>query len=274
MGMGYSITPMPHLTEQREVVPVGTARASWWSVTINNPTPADFASLKKENLPSWVKFLKGQDEIGKNGTPHLQFAVQTAQVRHAAMRSWLPRAHIEIARDKVALLKYVEKTDTAVPGTQVTIQADYLAMDSALKAIAVHAMDWDEWRQRVSIKAQATDGAFEKDEFWQAVNKILRVSPKQVGLYTNPQLERAWVKTRAVWIDLLEKDRQTDRQQLENTIEGEEISPVEVYDATSPQSQDQESQDQATKEQAVYHAHGDCGDTAECSGTRFEFQRT
>lgn len=200
-----------------------TERAALWSITINNPTQEDRDALKA--YPSFVKKVMYQDEIGEEGTLHIQGAVQTAQVRFAAIKKWLPRAHIEVARNKQALLNYVQKEDTAVPNTQVVVQADYLSMDAALMEIAKHQKDYGEWLQTTSASRRAKDGAFEKEEFWSAVRAILMEKPKAVGLFTNPQLERAWVNTRPVWVALLEKDRQTDRQRV---LEDEIISPAEI----------------------------------------------
>lgn len=197
-------------------------RAALWSITINNPTQEDRDALKAH--PSFVKMVKYQDEIGDEGTLHIQGAVQTAQVRFAAIKKWLPRAHIEIARNKQALLNYVAKEDTAVPDTQVVVQADYLAMDSALKLIASYPLDFEVWSRTTSVQRRGKDHAFEKDEFWHAVRQILIQRPQAVGLFTNPQLERAWVNTRTVWKELYEKDRQTDRHEAEEEI----ISPVGI----------------------------------------------
>lgn len=188
-------------------------RASWWSITINNPTEEDRNRLAKQNLPSFVKSIRCQDEVGDEGTLHIQGAVNTTQTRFSAMKLWLPRAHIEVARNREALLNYVQKQETAVAGTrQVVIQADYLTMDKALLAIASHQMDFTEWFNTESLENKRKDHAFEKQEYWRAVRLILQNQPKAVGLFTNPQLERAWVNTRGVWIDLLKLDRQTDRQ--------------------------------------------------------------
>lgn len=201
-----------------------TDRASCWSVTINNPTEEDRNALQA--YPTFVKMVKYQDEVGEEGTPHIQAAIQTTQVRFSAIKAWLPRAHIEVARNKQALLNYVQKEESAVPGTRVVIQADYLSMDSALKAIAAHAMEYTEWFKTAGVRKAAKEHAFEKEEFWRAVKIILKDKPAAVGLFTNPQLERAWVNTREVWIELYEKDRQTDRHASENGLEI--ISPAEV----------------------------------------------
>lgn len=186
--------------------PMDSIRASWWSITINNPTEEDRTRLREH--PSFVKMLKYQDEEGKEGTLHIQGAVQTAQVRASAMKVWLPRAHIEVARDKQALLKYVEKAETAVAGTQVVVKADYLAMDSALLAIAINRPSYTEFKYSHRPK----EHEFESWEYWRAVNEILQEKPKMVGLFTNPQLLRAWIHTRSVWIRSLYLDRQTDKE--------------------------------------------------------------
>lgn len=205
-----------------------TIRASCWSFTINNPIDSDFQSLQKTRCPGFVKEIHYQEEIGENGTPHIQGCALTTQVRGSAMKDWLPRAHLEVARKKQALLDYVKKPETAVPGTQVVVQADYLAMDMALKEIAKYEMDWADWFKSATSDKRVKDKAFEKEEFWNAVKQILLERPQAVGLFTNPQLERAWINTRSVWIELLEKDRQTDRQSLENKISGESINEGEL----------------------------------------------
>lgn len=54
----------------------------------------------------------GQIEEGAEGTVHYQGMVTTPQVRFSAVKKVFPRAHIELARNKSALLKYVQKEDT------------------------------------------------------------------------------------------------------------------------------------------------------------------
>jgi len=82
-------------------------RATCWSITINNPTDADL----RPTLPAkWV--LTGQIEQGKEGTVHYQGMLTTTQVWRSAVKKILPRAHIEPAKNKAALQKYVSKEDT------------------------------------------------------------------------------------------------------------------------------------------------------------------
>lgn len=94
-------------------------KAIWWSITINNPTEEDRSRLTSP--PEWVQRVIRQDEQGEGeGTLHIQGAVQCrGQQRFSRIKEWLPRAHIEAARNVQALQEYVKKENTAVPGTQV-----------------------------------------------------------------------------------------------------------------------------------------------------------
>jgi len=83
-----------------------TERATCWSITINNHTDEELIC----DIPGWR--LRGQPEIGKEGTRHFQGMLTTPQVRFSQVKKQFPRAHIEIARDKTALAKYVQKEDT------------------------------------------------------------------------------------------------------------------------------------------------------------------
>lgn len=178
-------------------------RGSWWSITINNPTEQDRQALKEP--PTFVKRLKYQDEIGGDGTLHIQGAVNTSQVRFSAIKSWLKRAHIELGKDPKALLAYVGKTDTAVAGTQNDHKQEYMTMEKGLRKLAEYYVPPDPHDE--------PSKTWEEDHYWDAVKLILKESPSLVQLYTNPQMLRAWKNTRSVWLDLLEEtDRQTDAE--------------------------------------------------------------
>jgi len=184
-----------------------TERASWWSITINNPNDDDREALK--NPPSWVKLVKCQDEVGDNGTLHIQGALNTTQVRFSQVKNWLSRAHIEVARDKSALLKYVEKSDTAIDGTQFQNAREFLTTAKALRKLARHYIKPTEEdigdRPELAVKRA----------YWRAVRDILREDEELVSLYSRPDLFRAWENTWEVWLEKVEEeDRQTDRQNI------------------------------------------------------------
>jgi len=84
-------------------------RATCWSITINNPEDGEV----NVTLPSGWK-LTGQYEMGAEGTRHFQGMLKTPQVRFTAVKKLFKRAHIEVARNKVALTQYVDKEETRV----------------------------------------------------------------------------------------------------------------------------------------------------------------
>lgn len=88
-------------------------RATCWSITINNPKEDEYKIV----LPARWK-LEGQLERGAEGTEHYQGMLNTPQVRFAAVKKVFPRAHIEVARNKVALAKYVHKEETRVAAVE------------------------------------------------------------------------------------------------------------------------------------------------------------
>jgi len=84
---------------------------TWYSVVINNPTPADEVDINSARAMGWN--IEGQLEVGKNGTPHYQLAVCT-QEPWKVVKGQFPRANIQEAQDPEALRKYVVKTATRV----------------------------------------------------------------------------------------------------------------------------------------------------------------
>jgi len=88
-------------------------RATCWSVTINNPLPADDENIARAKQKSGWK-VEGQLEQGENGTKHYQLMVKTPQTRFGSIKKAFPRAHIEVARNVKALSEYVHKDDTKI----------------------------------------------------------------------------------------------------------------------------------------------------------------
>lgn len=90
-----------------------TDKGCYWSITINNPSNEEITLW--ENLAKhapFVKEVKGQIERGEEGTRHIQGMLKTDRVRFSAVKKILPRAHIEIAKNALALEKYVMKAET------------------------------------------------------------------------------------------------------------------------------------------------------------------
>jgi len=110
-----------------------TGRSTCWSITINNPTPDDLLCT----TVGWK--LTGQHEVGAEGTPHFQGMLRTPQVRFSAVKRAFPRAHIEVAKNEQALVKYVSKEET-----RVATHEQQLNMFTAQTLIATK-WDWEHY---------------------------------------------------------------------------------------------------------------------------------
>jgi len=172
-------------------------------------------------LPEIVAELGWQTEkCPDTQREHYQgFLRTTRQVRFAQLKKIFPKVHLEPARNWDALVKYCKKTDTAIPGTQVYQEnkKEYLTMAQALTKLAAHRPYVDSSRFLEMDEKQIE--AFQKKYYWDCVQNILKTSPDEIGLYSQPQYERAFRNTKQIWIDLAdlstenmewETDRQTD----------------------------------------------------------------
>lgn len=205
-----------------------TVRASWWSITLNNPTEQDRQTVRS-SPPRWLKMIKGQDEIAPGtGTLHMQMVANTDQVRMSAICNWLKKAHVKAAftREHIANLKTYcseekKKNDSFVVGTQFEIkyreENEHLTMADALVKLAELAYTDEKFEKMLEDQPSSTlkkpgkklmEELYEI-EYWAVVELLLLENPNAVALYTQPQYLRAWVKTRRVWIMKVEQDRQT-----------------------------------------------------------------
>lgn len=121
--------------------------------------------------------------------------------------------HIEIARDWNALVNYCKKTETAVEDTRVheTVATASMSMAKALILVAKHrpSIDFSRCETVKDLKDKYAH------EYEVAVGEILLENENLVGVYSQPQYERAWVKWRKVWVEKSEKtDRQTDNSSV------------------------------------------------------------
>lgn len=89
-------------------------KASCWSITINNPTQADYDAIDEVKSKHWFKGWLGQLEEGAEGTPHVQAMLTTSSIILGSVKKVLTRAHIEPAKNASALAKYVSKEETRV----------------------------------------------------------------------------------------------------------------------------------------------------------------
>lgn len=132
-----------------------TERATCWSITINNPTEQDL----NVNLPAgWS--MTGQIEKGEEGTTHYQGMLKTSQVRFTAVKKIFPRAHIEVARNRKALEKYVHKDETRI----ATVQDNKSAQVTLFDYQHTVASRWDDnvFYQKVQSQRDFEDEKKEK----------------------------------------------------------------------------------------------------------------
>lgn len=143
---------------------------------------------------------------------HYQGYLRTQrQVRFNQIKKALPGVHLETAQNWDALVNYCKKPDTAVPGTQVHVAPLFTNMTMAAALIKVA-------EQQTEVKYEGCESVEEfkqlhKVEFEIAVGMLLKVDENLIGLYSQPQYERAYVKWRDVWKSKVigKTDRQTDK---------------------------------------------------------------
>lgn len=98
-------------TKNTKSAPLCNTKARCYSITINNYTDEDLKNL--DVIKNSCKSYGWQSEIGKDGTPHLQGYLYFKNAKSfKVLKKILPRAHIEIARNYLALKNYVKKAET------------------------------------------------------------------------------------------------------------------------------------------------------------------
>lgn len=193
-------------------------RATCWSVTINNPLPADDENIARAKQKSGWK-VEGQLEKGENGTPHYQLMVKTPQTRFGSIKKAFPRAHIEIARNMKALSEYVHKEETKIGSLPLNDKYPSL---TAL---------WELFDQYLRTDHQSIpDG--EEDRlvlFDRFIGLYIELGYHIETMGVNPQIRSAVKKYLPSLIFRAKKiRRQTDRQTDENLI-----SESSIHDGTT-----------------------------------------
>jgi len=166
-----------------------TGKASCWSITINNPTDDDHAQWESVKTLPWVKMSSGQLEQGENDTPHIQGMITTEYGRFfEKLKQALPRAHIEIAKNKFALATYVHKTETRIgevaeytrPPTRVATQQDiqtYLASRITVSAASKYPERWAASNEDIRVFMNCHGFVVKQDaDYWidDTVNHMIR----------------------------------------------------------------------------------------------------
>lgn len=90
--------------------------------------------------------MTGQMEIGEQQTPHYQGMLKTPQVRFSQVQKVLPRAHIEVARNKTGLQNYVHKPETRLSEVP-DIKSEFVDMYKYQDMVADNwdSQEFEEW---------------------------------------------------------------------------------------------------------------------------------
>lgn len=176
-----------------------TDKATWWSVTAFSE--AEIELLNGTQYPDWVsKVYGGVESCPDTGRLHFQGAIQARrQVRFTQVKSWLGTAHIEPARNKDALRKYVMKEETAV-GEKIEREnaTPYFRAHELLRKIAIKRRQADRQTEEGFVQVNPKSPA--KAAYWWCVKQVLKDDPTLISAYMNPSLEKAWVGTSEFWI--------------------------------------------------------------------------
>lgn len=183
-----------------------------------------------QNRPPIIAEWGWQEEVCPDtGRHHYQGYIRTdRQVRMSQLIKLLPGVHLEIARNWQATVQYCKKSETAIDGTRhhETNGIASLSMAQALIRVA-RARPRDINLDFDTLEDYKKAYALEYDR---ATTTLLREDRNLVGLYSQPQYERAYIKWRKVWVEFAEaeQDEKTDRQ-TDNSPEPEveEDTPAE-----------------------------------------------
>lgn len=223
---------------------MSTSRGTSWSLTINNPTPADEESINIARQRGWK--VEGQLEKGKEGTLHYQLRVRTPQLRFSAVKKQFPRAHIEIARNDAALGNYVNKEESRVaalptqqekyPSLSKLWDLVYDKLSDAIGGPAESDYDWDKLSDRKKL-----------DLFDVACGELISDGYHIESIAVNPQTRAAFAKFSKSILIRSYVDRQTDRQTLCVQNTQEVIVPTIIHDVSSDTQQHDGREDDETQ---------------------------
>lgn len=210
------------------------SRGTCWSITINNPTDADY----KVELPAAWR-LQGQLERGEEGTEHYQGMLTTPQVRFSAVKKQFPRAHIELAKNRKALEKYVHKSETRVAEV-ADVVSNIPTLFEYQHTIAAR-WDDDEWNLFVNqAREDSGDENLKIDELALKYVDYLVGQDIEAGICgieyiaINPMWRSAWKK---FYRQLVTRERKLKSQQdIYNAAQ--EVSPQPQSPQTCPQGKE------------------------------------
>lgn len=197
-----------------------TDRATCWSITINNPTEKDL----NPTLPAgWG--VTGQMERGEvEGTEHYQAMLTTPQVRFSAVKKIFPRAHIEVAKNRSALEKYVHKDESRI--SEVADRRSNIPTLFDYQHTIAKRWNDDEWRQFADRGYEADSKRAIEDLVLDYVDSLVSIDIENgvcgvEYIAINPMWRSAWKK---FWRSMIKRERLADTRQTDRQTESDEKS--------------------------------------------------
>jgi len=182
--------------------------------------------------------------------------LKTPQVRFSAVKKHFPRAHIEIARNVVALQQYVTKQDTRQSGLP-TSQEKYPSLSKLWVLVyheftALNYLDRSSWEPD-TLWHRETAGRPTLELFDDAIHRLIRKGYHVESLAVNPAT-RSMFKTYwsslfcRVVQELTETDRQTDTR-----LEDEVTIPTLEHNNANDYARTQGGLSGSRRDEARYH---------------------
>jgi len=220
-----------------------TDKSTRWAFTAYEDQWHLFTGTMPELIAEWGWQTELTPTTGKK---HYQGFLRThRQVRFPQIRQVLPDVHLEISRNWSALLNYCKKEDTRdISGMQVheISKNKPLTMAGALTLLAAYIPNGEFIMQYIKDNKKMITP---KDEYWHCVREYIKDTQnyESIGLFSNPQMQNAWLNTKQLWID-----RQTDRPEreitpAENIIQEYNDSPSQAFHPPPPSPQCPQGQD-------------------------------
>ena len=175
-------------------------KATYFQVTVYGDNIEKF--INHVGIPPQIKTTGGQlESCPTTGRKHYQGWVRfNGQQRASIILDWLPGIHVEKAKNIAALKNYCKKNDTFEGerelGKENVDAEEYLTMDKALDKLARYCPSDKDCPKEFDTLKKLVEW-----QYWEGVKTIVEESPSQIGLYSQPQMYRAWTHTRSVWLE-------------------------------------------------------------------------
>ena len=263
-------------------------RATCWSVVINNPVESDRENMAAARQKGW-KVEGGLEEGELEKTPHYQLCVSTPQVRFSAVKKAFPRANIQVARNKAALLQYCNKEETRI-GDLPETESKFPTLAGFYKLLIPKLFCLNK-SLRVDVGGgwySAASGDPEQrllDALDAGTSELIREGYHVETIVVNPQTRSAFKR---FGMDIIERtiqelskmsvDRQTDRQTgllSRPTVITKDAESSRHNDSSPellPQQGEGCSYGSSTTESEEAEEDSDCGDCTETSDSQSDSQ--